>query len=76
MRRGVFLSVIGGALCGLCSNPAYADVKLNGLFTDHMVLQQKTTVPVWGKADPDEKVTVTLQGKSATATAGADGKWM
>lgn len=72
MRRGLFLL----AFLGLCSSPAYADVKLHGLFTDHMVLQQKTTVPVWGKADPDEKVTVTIQGKSATATAGADGKWM
>ncbi len=72
MRRGLFLL----AFWGLCGSPAYADVKLHGLFTDHMVLQQKTTVPVWGKADPDEKVTVTIQGKSATATAGADGKWM
>jgi len=72
MKRGILLL----ALWGLCSGSVYADVKLHGLFTDHMVLQQKTTVPVWGQADPEEKVTVTIQGKSAIATAGANGKWM
>ena len=62
---------------GLIFVPAvsWADVTLHGLFTDHMVLQQKTAVPVWGKAEPEEKVTVTIQGKSASTTAGPDGKW-
>ena len=60
---------------------ALADVKLHGLFTDHMVLQQKTVVPIWGKADPGEKINVLIQKdgaslQQATATAGDDGKWM
>jgi sialate O-acetylesterase len=52
------------------------DVKLASPFTDHMVLQQGMKVPVWGTADPGEKVTVTFNGQTQTATAGTDGNWM
>ncbi len=54
---------------------ALADVKLPAIFGDHMVLQQEAALPVWGWAEPGEKVTVTFDGKKAEATAGADGKW-
>ncbi len=54
---------------------ARAEVKLPALFGDHMVLQQEATLPVWGWAEPGEKVTVTFGDKKAEATAGADGKW-
>lgn len=53
-----------------------ADVKPNPLFSDHMVLQAGMPVPIWGKADPGEKVTVKVQGRKQSAAAGADGKWM
>lgn len=33
-------------------------------------------VPVWGKADPGEKVTVAFAGQSVSTVAGADGKWI
>ena len=36
------------ALQGIC----HAEVKLPSFFSDHMVLQQGTTLPVWGWADP------------------------
>lgn len=32
-------------------------------------------VPIWGKAAPGEKVTVTFRGQQKTATADSDGKW-
>jgi hypothetical protein len=51
-------------------------VELASVFTDHMVLQQEMEVPVWGKANPDESVTVTFADQKATAKAGADGKWL
>ena len=54
---------------------AGADVKLPAVFGDHMVLQRDAALPVWGWADPGEKVTVTLCGRSKTATADAEGKW-
>ncbi|MBK7999807.1 MAG: sialate O-acetylesterase [Verrucomicrobia bacterium] len=54
---------------------AQADVKLNNLFTDHMVLQRDIAVPVWGWADEGEKVTVEFRGKKVSTTA-KNGKWM
>ena len=38
--------------------PAFAEVKLPALFSDNMVLQQDFNAPVWGWADPGEKVSV------------------
>lgn len=55
--------------------PARAEVKLPAIFSDHMVLQRDTVVPVWGTAAPGEKVTVEFAGQRPAATAGADGKW-
>lgn len=52
-----------------------ADVKVPSIFGDHMVLQQEKPVPVWGTADPGEKVTVAVGDESASATADGDGKW-
>ncbi len=53
-----------------------AAVSLPALFSEHMVLQQAEKVPVWGMADPGEKVTVTLADAAAEAVAGVDGRWM
>ncbi|HEY0255939.1 MAG TPA: sialate O-acetylesterase [Candidatus Methylacidiphilales bacterium] len=56
--------------------PLRADVKLPAIFGDHMILQQEAQLPVWGTAEPGEKVTVTIGAESGAATAGADDKWM
>jgi sialate O-acetylesterase len=56
-------------------SPARADVSLNNMFGDHMVLQQGIKNKVWGKADPGEAVTVTLGGQKHSATADANGMW-
>jgi sialate O-acetylesterase len=52
-----------------------AEVKLAGPFTDHMVLQRELPVPVWGHAEPGERVTVSFAGQKRRAKAGADGAW-
>lgn len=53
-----------------------ADVTLNSLFSDHMVIQRDTKVPIWGWADANEKVEVsTSWGESEFVITGADGKW-
>ena len=54
---------------------AWADVALNNMFGDHMVLQQGIQNKVWGKADPSEPVTVTIGSQVHSTTAGADGLW-
>jgi sialate O-acetylesterase len=52
-----------------------AEVKLPAIFSDHMVLQQGMELPFWGTADPNEEVTVTVAGKSATTKANDQGQW-
>jgi len=54
---------------------AHADVILNGVFTDHMILQRDMPVPVYGTAEPGEKVTVAFAGKEKSVAADKDGKW-
>lgn len=52
-----------------------ADVTVPALFSDHMVLKKAAKVPLWGKADPGEEVTVTLGDQTAKSTAKPDGTW-
>ena len=52
-----------------------ADVSLNNMFGDHMVLQQGIANRVWGKADPGEPVAVSFAGQTKSTTAAADGSW-
>lgn len=59
-----------------CMSSARGDVQLPALFSDHMVLQRDRPVPVWGRAEAGEKVTVQFAGQTKSATAGADGKWI
>jgi len=69
---------LGVAACLLLTaivSPARADVSLNNMFGDHMVLQQGIKNKVWGKADPGEAVTVTLGAQKHSATADANGMW-
>jgi sialate O-acetylesterase len=54
-----------------------AKVRLPAIFSDHMVFQQSGGNPIWGWADPKEKVTVkTSWGETHSATACKDGRWM
>ena len=72
MLRQVTVAIL--ILTGLAA-VASAEVKLAGVFGDHMVFEREVAVPVWGWADPGEAVTVTLGGQTRTATAAACGKW-
>lgn len=55
---------------------AQADVRLPSIISDNMVLQKSAKVPIWGWADAGEAITVKLNDRTATATAGEKGKWM
>ena len=70
-----FPALAAAALALVAGRHARADVALNNMFGDHMVLQQGIKNRVWGKADPGEAVTVALGAQSKTTTAGADGSW-
>ncbi len=69
MKRFFTLALI------LLAAPAFADVKLPAIFTDHMVLQQGQKNRVWGTADAGEDVIVTIAGQRHTAKADDKGKW-
>ena len=64
------------ALLGsLATATAFADVKLPALISDHMVLEARAPVPVWGWAAPDEQVLVEIGKQKITTQAGANGEW-
>ena len=54
---------------------AGAKVSLPQLFQSGMVLQRGKTIPVWGRAEAGETVTVRFNKKEFTTTADADGNW-
>ncbi|NDV82800.1 sialate O-acetylesterase [Bacteroides sp. 51] len=53
----------------------HADIRMPMIFGDHMVLQQDTKITIWGWADAGEEITVSIAGRKAKTTAGADGCW-
>lgn len=70
--RLVFLALLVQA----CRQPAFAEVQVTPLFSDHMVMQRDVEVPVWGWAEPGEAITVAIDTREQKTTAGKDGKWM
>jgi len=71
-------SLAAVALIGLQSSALAASSEpfLHPLFCDNMVLQRGASDPVWGWTSPGQTVTVSIDGKTAKAVAGPDGKWM
>jgi len=54
---------------------ARANVSLPDVISEGMVLQQGQAIPIWGKADPGEVVTVHFAGQSKKTIAAMDGTW-
>lgn len=55
----------------------YGNIRLPGIISSNMVLQQRDSVKIWGWADPYEKVTVTASWDQQTyeATGSRDARW-
>lgn len=64
-------------ICAMLLSPAvFAKVKVHALFSDHMVIQRETTIPIWGWANVNELVTVeTSWGASAKVITDDQGNW-
>ena len=75
MSRRILIAIFSFAILSPAA-PANAELHLSPMFGDHMVLQREMPVPVWGKADPGEEVTVRFSGQEAKTRSGPDGKWM
>jgi len=74
MKR--FLLLAAALFSWLVVTPAVADLRLPAIFSDHMILQRGRPAPVWGWADPGERITVRFAGQSHSTAAGPDGKWI
>ena len=75
------LLAISGLGCQWCSEMCAQEVNatkfsVNPLFTNEMVLQRETKVPVWGKGVPGEVISVQIDKKKYTTTVDKKGKWM
>ena len=60
LTRQLARATLIGALA-INSISIQAKVSLPAIFGDHMVLQGKSKLPVWGWAMPGEKITVTFE---------------
>ena len=52
-----------------------AQLKLPSIFSDNMVLQRKTEVPIWGWASPGSVVTVKFMNQMKSTITDDDGCW-
>ena len=50
-------------------------MQISGLFSDHMVIQRKEPVPVSGRSQPGDKITVRLAGQTRATVADDAGRW-
>lgn len=53
----------------------YGGLHLASIFSDHMVLQQNKELLVWGKANSNQKITVSFQSQKKETTADKSGNW-
>jgi len=59
----------------MTASAVMAEVTLPVVIASDMVLQRECAAPIWGWANPGEKVTVAFAGQTKTATAGKAGDW-
>ena len=69
------LLMISTAMFSVAQAQPQRALSLNPLFSDHMVLQRDSPVPVWGAATPGARIAVSFAGQNKAATADASGQW-
>ena len=71
--------IILSALCVLAPLSLFAKepLRVAKIFSDHMILQQQSSAPIWGWAEPNAKVVVkaSWSSKSYSTKANDDGLW-
>lgn len=53
-----------------------ADIHLPPIFSEGMILQREISNPIWGTAEPGEKIVVRIEDQLKTTTADQDGHWL
>jgi sialate O-acetylesterase len=76
MKYYIRLLILSSLLPGIVRQAA-AEVRLSGVFADHMILQREQPVQIWGWADEDEDKTVRVRfaGQAVKTSVAADGTW-
>lgn len=69
-RAVIALTLAFGSCCSVS-----ADIRLPGIFGDHMVLQREQPIKVWGWGRPFEEVEVALGSIAEKTTTGENGRW-
>ena len=73
-QSDIYLNYLGK--CNLTGNVrSYFSLKLPSVIGSNMVLQQNMDVPIWGWSNPGNKITVTFENQTFSATAAEDSKW-
>ena len=63
------------ALFLFLGNLIQAQITVASIFSDNMVLQQNTKIPVWGLAKPSEAVTIKFHNQTKKTITDKNGKW-
>ena len=69
------LALLHGTALGAHAEDAAPLPFVSPIFGDNMVLQRGKPNAIWGWTQPGDVVRVEIGENSATATAGADGRW-
>ncbi len=64
------------SVCLAAIQVSQAAIVLAPLFTDGVVLQREKPIPIWGRAEPGQKLAVTFQDQNVRTTADAQGRWI
>ena len=75
IKKLFYLSLFLIILSSCTNHKPATNITLSPLFTDHMVLQQKQDITIWGTANTGGEVTVALEGRVAKSVADKEGKW-
>lgn len=62
-------------IASIISIALFSQLTMPHMFSDHMVLQRETDIPVWGKAKPGTEVVLELAGNKTKTIADAYGDW-
>jgi len=77
LRRTMrLLPILTFSVCLAAIQAAQAEIVLAPLFSDGVVLQREKPIPVWGRAEPGQKLVVTFQDQTMRTTVDADGRWI
>ena len=76
MRSRLLPAVLMVVTAWLSQTEATAALELPCVYSDYMVLQQKSSVPIWGWDSAYQSVAISCSwGTKASATADARGNW-